>query len=82
MRSLNKNLPEGGGGGGHRTIAIIMETDEAVLITVFDLSDTLFVNKHGGRKVGWTLVTEGEYVYEYINKKKTYFYLIFSFYCF
>ncbi len=34
--------------GGRWTIAIIMETDEAVLITVFDLSDTLFVNKQGG----------------------------------
>ncbi len=51
-----------------------METDEAVLITVFDLSDTLFVNKQVGVESGMdTSVTKGEYVYEHVDKKKAYF---------
>jgi hypothetical protein len=55
-----------------------METDEAVLITVFDLSDTLFVNKQGGVESGMdTSVTKGEYVYEHVDKKKAYFLLNF-----
>jgi hypothetical protein len=62
-----------------------METDEAVLITVFDLSDTLFVNKQGGVVESGmdTSVTKGEYLSEHVDKKKAYFLLIFfPYYCF